>query len=42
MGQENTGKAGLPVLGGGVRWRPGLTDNQIVLPKMARAHTANE
>jgi hypothetical protein len=26
----------------GVRWRPGLTDNQIVLPSRAAAHTPNE
>jgi hypothetical protein len=26
----------------GVRWRPGLTDNQIVLPRRTRVHSANE
>jgi hypothetical protein len=26
----------------GVRWRPDLTDDQIVLPRRIRAYTANE
>src|SRR5215211_2714267 len=26
----------------GVRWRPDLTDNQIVLPRTTRVHSANE